>query len=245
MKTERFIPSIKEFILIALLLCTINTLAVLQEDLMLVKWSRFCSTISLLVYLIYKYKIYTKKSFLIGFICIVLTDLCLIYFDYMIISILFVILSLGGFGFFLWNVTKLIDWKKITLSNVVVLVLLLCLKFYLVVYTLELVSDNVDPLLYIIYYIYAAISIVFTFLAGLAYLQTEKAGNEHFVIIPYAYLISNTFLGFAIYSSNYWGYYFSRFFYIITICVLAHFIVRRLYNDYIETLEVEGVEIKN
>lgn len=245
MEKEYFLPSRKEFIIIALLLLVINIIAIVPENVFMVKWSRFISTFLFLGYLLVKHKIYTRSSFLIGFICIVLTDFCLIYFDYFVVSLLFMLLGTVGFGFFLWNITKAIEWNKVTFSNILILVLLLCFKFYLVVFILELIEENVDPVLHVLFYIYASISILFTFIAGLAYLQEEKAGNEHYVITPYAYLISNTFLGLAMYSTNYWSYYLSRTFYIITLCVLAHYIVVRLYDDNYNAVINQEAENEN
>ncbi len=86
-----------------------------------------------------------------------------------------------------------------------------------------------------VFYIHTLISMVFTFLSGLAYLQSENEGNEHFVIISYTYLIFNTFLVFAIYSQNYWSYYFSRLFYIITVCAIGHYIISRFFYNKLRT----------
>lgn len=221
-------------------------LAIVPEDILLVKWSRFLSTFLFLVYLLVKHKIYISNSFLLGFTSIVLTDLCLVYFDYFVVSILFIVLSIVGFGSFLWHIAKLINWKKITFSSVLTLVLLLCFKFYLLFFVIELVRDNMQPNVYQLSYFYAVVSIVFIFIAGLAYLQTEKEGKEYFLIVPFVYLWSNTFLGLAMYSSNYWCYQVSRFLYLITICLIAYHIVLNLYYSQRKLSEVvEEIKIKN
>ncbi|MEN8899899.1 MAG: hypothetical protein ABF247_01185 [Nonlabens sp.] len=100
MGKERFVPFVKEFIIIALLLYAINAIVIFSEDLLLLKSSRFCTSFLLLGYLILKHKIYTKTAFFIGFIGIVLIDFCLVYYDCFISSLLVGLLILVVFRFF-------------------------------------------------------------------------------------------------------------------------------------------------
>ncbi len=121
MGKERFVPFVKEFIFVALLLCAINAIVIFSEDILLLKSSRFCTSFLLTGYLIVKHKIYTKTGFFIGFIGIVSIDFFLIYYDYFISSLLVGLLILVVFRFFLWNIIKSINWKKTTFSNIIIL----------------------------------------------------------------------------------------------------------------------------
>ena len=216
------------YLLFAIVFLLINGLIIYSESIFLVKWSRVVNSILIIIYLIKWHKLYDHNRYLIGMILLILSDFCLVYFKNYWSNIFFFIFTAVGFATFLKDVIKFIQWKKITISSSLIVLLLFLFESYLIHNIIQLISPELEFWIILLFYVYGFTSLLYCLIATLGYLQLEKASTEHYLIVPYSFLISSAFYVIAMYSSNYVSYFYSRIFYIVCIFTLAHLIATRL-----------------
>ncbi|AGC77499.1 hypothetical protein LX97_02305 [Nonlabens dokdonensis] len=224
----------------AIFFLIINYLIIYTDNLEVVKWSRVGNSILMFTYLMIWHRLYTNKRYLIGVIFSILSDLCLVYFEnHYLPYLLFFVFTAIGYAVFLFDIFKFISWKQITIGNSLIILTLLLFESYLIHFIITLISPGLESWLVILFYIYGFTSLTYCIIATIGYLQMDTYKNEHYLIIPYAYLISSAFFAIALYSSNYVSYYYSRFFYLMTIFTLAHLIAFKLHERQSIKVEIE------
>ncbi|WP_124980018.1 hypothetical protein [Nonlabens xiamenensis] len=165
---------------------------------------------------------------MISWAFLVMSDLCLVFFDEFWVSILYLIISQTGFAYLMTSIWRVIDWRQLNLGNTLILTVVTGFNLYLLHVLLQAVAEFIEPTQLLCFYIYGALGTLCTMISGVSYMQLDRTDNEHFLIIPYAYLISNAFLVIAIFTIHDWFFILSRMTYILLVSMLAYQMVKRI-----------------
>ena len=231
----------KEFIVIIATLLLLNFASVYIEDLSLIRWSRLLTSVVGCGYLVSRYKIYLISRFLLGTLLLVLTDVFYIYLNFTVTHLLYLIASTAAFLLFVVSINKFINWKSISKTTILFLILTNAGLYYFLNYLLEIVVLDIEVWLLAMYNIYAIAGMIYCSITIISFLQVDdRTGNGNYLYISFGFLLSNTFLLVAFYSDIIDFYYLTRIFYLLVWASLIHLLGRRALERF-SKLEIEVI----
>ncbi|WP_298954855.1 hypothetical protein [uncultured Nonlabens sp.] len=183
----------------------------------------------------YRYKIHLIPRFIIGAVLLVLTDVFYLYLHLTIPHLFFLITSTATFLLFIVSINEFINWKSISKTTLLILILTNTGLYYFLNYLLEIVVFSIENWLLYVYYVYAVAGMVYCSITVISYLQLDnRTGDSNYLYISFGFLLSNTFLLVAFYSDIIDFYYLARVLYLLVWASLIHLLARRAITHFSE-----------